>query len=105
LTLSGLDSTKNYICQLLSAAGNVEQEFFVSKKTKYNKRLETLKPELYTFKIVEDRNKNGIWDTGDYNTKRQPERIFLRQCPELRANWEQEVNIELGNKKEEAIKN
>jgi hypothetical protein len=105
LTLSGLDSKKNYICQLLAAAGNVEQEFFVSEKTKYNRRLETLKPELYTFKIIEDVNKNSVWDTGNYDSKRQPERIFLRQCPELRANWEQEVNIELGDKKEEAKKN
>jgi hypothetical protein len=50
-------------------------------------------PDNYTVKIIEDLNRNRVWDTGDYDLKRQPERIFSKKLEQLRSNWELEADI------------
>lgn len=92
LIFNDLDSSKSYICQLINGAGNIESEHFISKSKTFKQQIEWLAPDQYTLKIIEDANNNRQWDTGDYDTKRQPERIFLKQLEPLRANWS--VNTE-----------
>ncbi len=53
--------------------------------------LNHLPPKKYTLHIIDDKNGNGKWDTGDYTTKQQPERIIVKELEKLRANWELEV--------------
>ena len=36
-----------------------------------------LAPGEYSIRITEDKNNNGIIDTGDYLTRRQPEKVLL----------------------------
>jgi hypothetical protein len=91
--ITHLDSTKNHICQVLNGAGALEKEFYIEKKSKFNARLETIQADGYTIKIIEDTNKNRRWDTGDYDKKTQPERIFTQIAESLRANWEVEVEV------------
>ena len=56
------------------------------------------KPGQYELRLLIDSNKNGIWDTGDYYTKRQPERtIDLGEKISVRGNWENEVDIQVNN--------
>ena len=54
-----------------------------------------LPPNEYTLKILEDRNGNGIWDTGKYNLqKRQPEIVhILKDNLLIKPNWENELNL------------
>lgn len=40
-----------------------------------------LKPDKYYARLVLDTNGNGIWDTGNYAEKRQPEEVFY--CPKM----------------------
>lgn len=48
-----------------------------------------LEPGPYRFYLIEDRNGNGIWDTGDLKLRRQPERAYPLGDPiELKAGWE-----------------
>ena len=35
-----------------------------------------LKPDKYYARIVIDTNGNGVWDTGNYIEKRQPEEVY-----------------------------
>jgi uncharacterized protein (DUF2141 family) len=91
MKLSSLDSTKSYVCQLLTGSGLVETEFFIENKKSFDKTIEMLQPDQYSLKIVEDINKNRKWDTGDYDKKIQPERIFTKQLEALRANWDVET--------------
>lgn len=43
----------------------------------------------YFLRAIEDANKNGKWDAGDYQTRKQPEKIvFLPKEIPLRENWE-----------------
>lgn len=53
-------------------------------------------PGDYDLKILFDKNHNGKWDTGDYDRKLQPELIKPRQQKlNIRANWDNEVDINL----------
>ena len=38
--------------------------------------LTRLRPDKYTFRIVIDKNRNGIWETGDLFKKKQPEEVI-----------------------------
>lgn len=54
------------------------------------------KPGTYEIRILLDGNKNGIWDTGDYYTRRQPERVLsVSQKISVKGNWENEYSIDL----------
>ena len=35
-----------------------------------------LKPDKYYARLIVDNNKNGIWDTGKYSEKLQPEMVY-----------------------------
>lgn len=50
-----------------------------------------LKPDKYYARLVIDKNENGIWDTGNYADKRQPETVYY--CPmvfNIMRNWQVE---------------
>jgi uncharacterized protein (DUF2141 family) len=50
-------------------------------------------PGTYYVRIVLDKNNNGIWDTGDYSKKLQPELVYYMGKPvEMKANFEIEEN-------------
>lgn len=50
-----------------------------------------LNPGKYYACLVNDTNGNGVWDTGSYAEKRQPEMVYYYpQELELKANWELE---------------
>ena len=40
-----------------------------------------LKPDKYYARLVVDSNHNGVWDTGDYSERRQPESVYY--CPKM----------------------
>lgn len=48
-----------------------------------------LNPGKYGARLIEDTNDNGVWDTGLYEDKRQPERVYYYpQVLELKANFD-----------------
>ena len=44
-----------------------------------------LNPGKYSARLINDRNGNGVWDTGKYEDKRQPEEVKSQS----RASWPQ----------------
>ena len=55
-----------------------------------------LLPGGYKLKVIEDKNKNGKWDTGNYRKKIQPEKIFyINKEITVRGFWDIEEDIEL----------
>ncbi|KAA6322717.1 hypothetical protein EZS27_027765 [termite gut metagenome] len=57
-----------------------------------------LNPGIYCARLTEDTNGNGVWDTGNYAEKRQPEKVYYYpQMLELKSLWELEEdwNIQL----------
>jgi uncharacterized protein (DUF2141 family) len=52
-------------------------------------KFESLEPGVYFLRVTTDINNNGIWDTGNFLEKRQPEKIkFFDKEIEIRANWD-----------------
>jgi hypothetical protein len=51
--------------------------------------LSYLSPGNYRVKLIDDRNNNGQWDTGDYEESILPERVYyLPKVLEIKSNWE-----------------
>ncbi|MBP9152052.1 MAG: Ig-like domain-containing protein [Flavobacteriales bacterium] len=51
-----------------------------------------LDPGKYHVQVVRDLNGNGMWDSGRYTQKRQPEPIkIIQKDSEVRANWNMEL--------------
>ncbi|MFM2266901.1 MAG: hypothetical protein RL757_342 [Bacteroidota bacterium] len=94
LMISNFDSTKNYVVQIQGGGGQMIHEATVQKKKGYKTRIEALTPDQFKLIIVEDTNGNGVWDTGNYDQKRQPERIFRKEIDPIRANWEVEAEVD-----------
>ena len=52
-------------------------------------KFESLEPGNYYIRVTTDENNNGIWDTGNFLEKRQPELIkFFEKTIEIRANFD-----------------
>ena len=53
-------------------------------------------PGEYELRILYDDNKNGKWDSGNFVTKKQPEKVFaISQKLSVRENFEKDVDVEL----------
>lgn len=57
--------------------------------------LRRIAPGNYRLRVIEDRNRNGHWDTGDLFGKKQPERVIsYDQVILLKPGWENQVDFE-----------
>lgn len=97
LDLTALDSTQQYLVQLMSK--DLKQTVLtdtVVGVAGYNTTWSIISPGDYTLRVVTDRNRNGRWDTGNYDLQRQPEPIYLRPLDKLRANWDLKSSVRFG---------
>lgn len=86
LNLAG-DITHPIIVQLTDDKGALYREIYVpeAKALDFN----FLEPGNYLIRLIIDKNANGKWDTGNYLSKIQPEKvIYYPSVIEMRANWE-----------------
>ena len=57
--------------------------------------LTRLQPGSFTLRVIEDRNRNGVWDPGVLGLRQQPERVFpYDRDVMLKAGWENLVDFE-----------
>ncbi len=97
--VKGLDTLKHYVVQIINGSDGVEASFFIDNKKSAEKRFEMIPPAEYKLKVIEDTNVNRRWDTGNYDTKSQPERIFWKKIEGLRADWEVESELDISLEK------
>ncbi len=88
----GLDSTRQYVV-LIKSGENVLDRWIVEGVKTATWRRSGLPPAKLTLEIIEDANRNGRWDTGDYPTRRPPERRQVFTPDNLRAGWDVEVKL------------
>lgn len=75
------------IVQLTDESGTTKRELLAAepKPLEFN----NLEPGNYMIRVIFDENGNGIWDTGSYLKKIQPEKVsYYPDVIEMRANWE-----------------
>ena len=88
------DTLQNYIIQWMSEKETIYRQDFISKNTTLNYL--TYPTAKYRVRIIYDTNKNGIWDTGNVNTRQQPEKTWtFDQIISLRPNWDLEESINI----------
>lgn len=93
LRFKNLDLKKNPILQFLSN----NKVVFETKLTSADYYAKLFKPSEYELRVVYDENGNGKWDPGNFfKEKRQPEKVIpISTKLNIRANWENETDIEL----------
>ena len=83
----------NYLIQIINRDEKVLRQSYVPASGKIAFRY--IKVGEYMLKIVDDTNRNGVWDTGDYATQLLPEEVFY--YPEkvnVRANWDIKIEMD-----------
>ncbi|MBT8221314.1 MAG: Ig-like domain-containing protein [Bacteroidia bacterium] len=95
INFNGLDSLQYYHMQLIAPSGEIVREASIHFVAKTSLDLLLLEPGNYTIRLIEDVNQNKEWDPGDYQLNQQSERIFIKEMPPLRANWEQTIDFNL----------
>ncbi len=80
----------NAVLQILKDGRIINSITIKSKEIK----LELFKPGEYDVAILIDENKNGVWDTGNYKLKLQPEKVIsLSTKLIVKANWDNVIDI------------
>jgi hypothetical protein len=92
LRITGLDSTKEYLV-LLKSGEQILDRFVIEQLSEAQLNRPGMVPGKYVAEIIEDDNSNQAWDTGDYHTRRQPERKMIFILENLRAGWELEAAL------------
>jgi hypothetical protein len=84
----------DFIVELLSSSQKTIRKDILSssKKIEYKHLL----PGNYRIKVIEDKNRNGKWDTGNYRKKMQPEKFFMIEKEiTIRGFWDTEESVML----------
>ncbi len=97
INITGLDSTQNYALILLNK-NRVLQRRAIKNSRIAKFTFPLLPPGTYTAKLIEDRNGNLEWDTGDYIIRKTPERVLIKDMEALRAGWDVTLDIAWKNK-------
>ena len=92
------------VVELLNKEGNP----VASQRTENNRcSFYFINPQVYYIRLFMDSNGNGKWDTGNYNEKLQPEKVYYYPRPiELRAMFEYEQddwNINLAPERQKPL--
>ncbi|WP_411273610.1 Ig-like domain-containing domain [Daejeonella sp.] len=86
------DTLSSYIVQWMSDKETIYRQDILSKNTTLNYL--TYPTAKYKVRIIYDENKNGIWDSGNVNTRQQPEKTWTFETViSLRPNWDLEEAI------------
>ena len=72
INFKNLEKFKNPVLQFVS--NNEVVNSYPLTSAKWNEKL--FNPGDYELRILEDDNKNGIWDPGNYHLKKQPEKVY-----------------------------
>ncbi|MFT6844410.1 MAG: hypothetical protein ACJAUV_000588 [Flavobacteriales bacterium] len=84
----------SYVLTLLSGNGVLISKQLLTEDKKLV--FPNLKPGKYTCHIFEDENGDAEWTTGDFDIKRQPEKIFyLNKELKIRSNWDLKIDWEV----------
>lgn len=78
----------NYLVQILQNDKIIRENFEVDGNVEF----ELIKAGKYTIKLIEDLNNNKRWDTGDFNQRKQAEKVYVLPFEyEVRGNWTHEI--------------
>lgn len=93
--IDGLRPKGRYLLQLLDGQQRIMRETSTDQDSS-SIHWDRLTPGPRTLRLIEDTNANGRWDTGDWETRLQPERTWYYSGPvNIRAAWDIVVEWDL----------
>ncbi|MBT8313734.1 MAG: Ig-like domain-containing protein [Maribacter sp.] len=98
LTMTIESAEENYplLVQLTDEKGETKQEVYAIEPQTFE--FNNIEPSKYRVRVIIDSNGNGLWDTGNYLKRIQPERvIYYPDVIEMRANWEKNETFIISN--------
>lgn len=101
LSVDSLSADSAYVIEILNGE-QVFKTYTVEGQANFQRTLNLIEPATYTVQITEDWNRNGKWDTGAYDTYRQPEPMYQRELEQLRPNWDLEAVVDLSSLQQQA---
>lgn len=96
LTFLNANPDEQYVIRLLTGKSDLVETFVLANLPTYERTLTGYPPAEYSLEVILDTNRNGRYDVGDYFLARQPEIVRRVPLERLRANWDLEVDIDLG---------
>ena len=93
LDVSQLDSASAFILELREGEKLVTRHVLPIGRDVQILNLAKLPAASYVLRIVQDANGNGRWDTGDYQSGRQPEAVHFQALEALRAGWDLDIKV------------
>ena len=89
------NTQSKFILHLINSNEDIVRQYDnVDQNTTYN--FEYIRPGEYSFRLIEDLNKNNIWDTGNYLQRVKPEPVYYFPSElEVRANWDLNETFDL----------
>ncbi|MCB0508282.1 MAG: Ig-like domain-containing protein [Bacteroidetes bacterium] len=87
---------ENYIAILKDNSGKVWNKQILRDSQRIQINYGRLLPGNYSVEVIEDANKNGIWNSGNYILKTEPEKIFKSQPIIIKENWDADeiINVD-----------
>ncbi|MCQ2958954.1 MAG: Ig-like domain-containing protein [Bacteroidales bacterium] len=77
---------------ILEAQDNKKEETYIGSKTSEGIRFENIPAGSYNLSCVDDENANNRWDSGCFEIKRQPEKIYnYKEAIIIKPEWENSV--------------
>lgn len=78
------------ILEMLNDRKEVMERVFPEKSGEIS--FERLSPGTYSMRVIYDLNNNGVWDTGNFKDKEQPEPVEIyKNSIQIRSNWDLEL--------------
>jgi hypothetical protein len=99
LKIMNADSSMSYIVQLKDEKNRVVAEYNFSNKSYIEFNYPLLEPMKYSVQLIHDKDRNGYLTTGNYLQKIQSEVLSSPKPVSLRADWDNELEIDLNVKK------
>ena len=94
LTLKAQDPDKYYLIKLMTLDNEVIKEFSFTGGEERKEIIENLLAGTYKFMVIDDRNRNGKWDTGNLLKKLQPEKVYtFKDTYQLKGGWDLDVEV------------
>ena len=80
----------SFILEMIDKAGKVVETRNVNRSEKI--KFKNMSPGSYSFRLIDDLNKDGRWTSGDLALRRQPEKMYyLAQPVNMRAGWDMDI--------------
>jgi uncharacterized protein (DUF2141 family) len=85
-----------YIFKILNQQEQPIGTFYYVGNAEKKLTLKNVQAGAYHLQAIDDTNKNGEWDSGDFYKKSQPEKIInFKETYELKGNWDLEIEVKL----------